>query len=179
MHAEQSRTLELFFSYSHKNERLRDKLATQLRTLERQQVLTAWHDRRITVSTEWAGQIDEHLNTADISLLLVSADFIDSDYCWDVELARAMERHEAGEARVIPVILRPCDWKHTAFAKLQALPQDAKPITTCPASTCSRWSFTVTPPDSSDRRHGIPSARGPQGKPAGGERAAWSALDTR
>ncbi len=109
MHPEQPRTLELFFSYSHKDEKLRDKLATQLRTLERQQVLTAWHDRRITAGTEWAGQIDAHLHTADIILLLVGADFIDSNYCYDIELERALERHAAGEARVIPVIVRPCD----------------------------------------------------------------------
>lgn len=126
----QSHGLGLFFSYSHKDERLRDKLAEHLRALERQQVISTWHDRRISAGTEWAGQIDNHLNTANIILLLVSAAFLNSDYCYDIELQRALERHAAGEARVIPVILRPCDWTHTAFAKLQALPADGKPVTT-------------------------------------------------
>jgi internalin A len=78
---------------------------------------------------EWASKIDEHINSAKIILLLISSDFISSDYCWEIEIARAMERHEAGEATVIPVILRPTDWKGTPFSKLQALPKNAQPIT--------------------------------------------------
>ena len=78
---------------------------------------------------EWNGQIDEHLNSAHIILLLVSSDFLASPYIHDVEVKRAMERHEAGDARVIPVIIRPCDWHTAPFGKLQALPTDAKPIT--------------------------------------------------
>ncbi len=78
---------------------------------------------------EWAGEIDQHLNSAQVILLLVSASFLASDYCYDVELKRAMERHEAGEARVIPVILRPVDWHDAPFGKLQALPRNAKPVT--------------------------------------------------
>lgn len=123
-----SKAFEIFFSYAHEDELLRDQLAKHLRNLERQQMITAWHDRCITAGKEWAGQIDQHLNTAHIILLLISVDFIDSDYCYDVELTRAMERHAAGEARVIPVILRSCDWSGTSFAKLQALPRNAKPV---------------------------------------------------
>src|SRR5436305_15151742 len=78
--------------------------------------------------TEWKDEIDNHLNTASIILLLVSPDFVASDYCYGVEVKRAMERHEAGEARVIPVILRPTDWRETPFSKLQVLPTNAKPI---------------------------------------------------
>lgn len=120
---------KVFFSYSHKDEKLRDKLATHLSILEHQNVISSWHDRRITAGEEWESQIDEHLNSAQIILLLISADFISSKYCYDIELARAMERHEAGEARVIPIVLRPTDWKGAPFAKLQALPKNAKPIT--------------------------------------------------
>ncbi len=124
--------LEVFFSYAHEDEALRDKLAKHLRNLERQKVITGWHDRQISAGTEWAGKIDVHLDSARIILLLVSPDFIDSDYCYDVELQHAMARHHAREARVIPIILRPVDWAGTPFAKLQALPKDGKPIALWP-----------------------------------------------
>jgi tetratricopeptide (TPR) repeat protein len=119
---------EIFFSYSHKDERLRDQLETHLRALEREGLVSGWHDRRITAGDEWKGAIDERLKTAKIILLLLSSDFIASDYCHDVELSCAMERHERHEARVIPVILRPCDWQHTIFARLQALPTNGRPV---------------------------------------------------
>ena len=109
---------------------LRDKLAKQLRLLERQGVIAGWHDRQISGGNEWAGEISQHLDTARIILLLISSDFLASDYCYDVELKRALERHDAREARVIPIILRPTDWRSAPFGKLQALPKDAKPITT-------------------------------------------------
>jgi tetratricopeptide (TPR) repeat protein len=124
--------LELFYSYAHEDEELRDKLETHLSMLKRQKVISQWHDRGIVAGEEWGDEIDEHLKTADIILLLVSANFLASDYCYDIELKLAMERHEAGEARVIPVILRPCDWSGAPFGKLQALPKNAKPITIWP-----------------------------------------------
>ncbi len=121
--------IEVFFSYAHEDEALRDELAKQLKLLQRQGTISTWYDRGIGAGQEWAGQIDEHLESAGIILLLVSPDFLASDYCWDVETKRAMERHEARQARVIPVILRPCDWTSAPFGQLQALPKDAKPIT--------------------------------------------------
>ena len=121
--------IEVFFSYSHKDEQLRDELAKHLSILKRQGIITAWYDREISAGTEWAGEIDAHLNTAQVILLLISADFLASDYCYDIELTRAMERHAARQARVIPVILREVDWKGAAFGKLQALPQNAFPVT--------------------------------------------------
>jgi tetratricopeptide (TPR) repeat protein len=124
-----SKSIEVFFSYSHKDEELRNELSNHLATLRRQHVITEWHDRKIGAGKEWQGQIDQHLNTADIVLFLVSSDFLASDYCYDIEISTAMKRHEAGEATVIPVILRPVDWKGAPFAKLQALPKDAKPVT--------------------------------------------------
>lgn len=121
--------IKLFYSYSHKDEGLRDQLETHLASLQRQEVITEWHDRNITGGTEWKGQIDENLERSEIILLLVSADFIASDYCYDIETKRALERHDEGSARVIPVILRACDWHGMPFQKLQAFPKDAKAIT--------------------------------------------------
>ncbi len=125
-----SEPLNVFFSYAHKDEELRDELAVHLAILKRQGKIRPWHDRQITGGQEWAGEIDDNLDAADVILLLVSPTFVASDYFWDKELKRALERHEAGEARVIPIILRPVDWTDAPFAKLQALPKNAKPVTT-------------------------------------------------
>src|SRR5690349_10195100 len=95
--------ISLFYSYSHKDEALRKRLETHLSLLQNEGVISGWHDRRIAAGTEWDGAISENLDNAGIILLLVSADFLASRYCRDVEIKRAMERHEAGTARVIPV----------------------------------------------------------------------------
>lgn len=121
--------IEVFFSYSHKDEDLRDELANHLSMLKRQGVIAAWHDREITAGSNWAGAIDDHLKSAQVVLLLISSNFLASDYCYDIELGRAMERYEAGEAVVIPIILKPCDWTTAPFGKLQALPKNALPVT--------------------------------------------------
>lgn len=121
--------VEIFYSYSHRDEKLRDQLEIHLSLLRRQGLISSWHDRRITASKEWEGEINSHLEAAHIILLLVSANFLASDYIHDVELKRAMERHESREARVVPIILRPCDWGSAPFGKLQALPRDARPVT--------------------------------------------------
>ncbi|MCW5314332.1 TIR domain-containing protein [Nostoc sp. KVJ3] len=125
-----SNAIKVFFSYSHKDEALRDELATHLQMMKRQKVIEAWHDREISAGTEWADAIDDNLNIADIILLLVSANFLASDYCYDKEMTRAMQRHETREARVVPIILKPSDWTGAPFGKLQALPKNAKPVTT-------------------------------------------------
>lgn len=122
----------VFFSYSHADEALRDQLEKQLAMLKRQGIIETWHDRRIGAGQEIDRVIDEHINTDDIILLLVSPDFIASDYCYEMELQRALERHEAREAIVIPVILRACDWRHAPFGKLLATPHDGKPVTQWP-----------------------------------------------
>ena len=123
------RPAELFFSYAHRDEDLRNELAKHLTLLRRQGVLSEWHDRQITAGSEWVGAIDHHTNSADVVLLLISADFIASDYCYDIEMRRALERHASGEARVIPVILRAVEWTGAPFGHLQALPTDARPVT--------------------------------------------------
>lgn len=124
--------ISLFFSYSHRDEALRDELEIHLSSLKRQGVIDTWHDRRIVAGEEVDHEISEHLETADVILLLVSPYFIASDYCYDIEMKRAMERHENGQARVIPVILHPCDWQATPFGKLMATPTDGKPISKFP-----------------------------------------------
>jgi len=126
--SESDRPVKLFYSYSHEDERLRDKLDNHLALLQRQGVITEWHDRQIEAGSDWAGEINAHLDSADIILMLVSDDFIASDYCYSVEMMRALERHERGEARVIPIILRPVDWESSLLGELQALPRNAKPV---------------------------------------------------
>ncbi|MCW6027151.1 toll/interleukin-1 receptor domain-containing protein [Stenotrophomonas sp. SRS1] len=118
----------VFFSYCHTDEDLRDQLEKQLSMLRRQGIIETWHDRRINAGQEIDKTIDEHINSDEIILLLVSPDFIASDYCYDKEMTRALERHELGEATVIPVILRACDWHHAPFGKLMATPKDGKPV---------------------------------------------------
>lgn len=124
--------VEIFYSYSHQDEALRDELEKQLSILKKLKIVRTWHDRKICAGHEWADDINDHLNTADIILLLISADFLASEYCYEIELDRAMKRHEAREARVIPIILRDVDWRDAPFGKLQALPSNAKPVTSWP-----------------------------------------------
>jgi TIR domain len=119
------RAIEVFYSYAHRDEPLRTELDKYLSLLQRQGVIAGWHDRHITAGTEWAGAIDAHLQRAQIILLLVSADVLASDYCYDVELQRAMARHEAGEARVIPIILRAVDWQGAPLANSKPSPKTA------------------------------------------------------
>ena len=121
--------ITVFFSYSHQDEEWLEKLRPHLASLKRQGLIKTWSDRDISAGSEWAKAIDQNLESADIILLLVSANFLASDYCWDIELNRAIARHEAGEACVIPIILKPVDWSGAPFGKLQALPKNAKPIT--------------------------------------------------
>ncbi len=132
MHSDREQALDVFFSYSHRDEELRDALEIHLALLKREGEIRTWHDRRIGAGSEWLGEIDTRLESADLVLLLISPDFIASDYCFDLEMTRALERHEAGEARVISVILRPADWQAARFARLQALPTGGKAITTWP-----------------------------------------------
>lgn len=120
--------LSLFYSYSHKDEDLRDRLEAHLATLKRQNLIQQWHDRRILPGEQWAGKIDENLEAAEIILLLISSDFIASDYCFELEMKRAIERHEANEAIVIPIALRPADCTGLPFAEIQGLPKNFKPV---------------------------------------------------
>ncbi|NEQ31761.1 MAG: SUMF1/EgtB/PvdO family nonheme iron enzyme [Leptolyngbya sp. SIO4C5] len=122
--------VEVFISYSHKDEDLRQELDAHLKILERQGYISTWHDRKILPGAAWDDEISTYLEQADLILLLVSAPFLASDYCWNVEISRAIERHEAGEAIVVPIILRPVDWEEAPFSKLQAMPKNAQPVVT-------------------------------------------------
>ena len=120
--------VEIFCCYAHHDEALLNKLKTHLSPLQREGLIDVWHDRNISAGKEWGSEISEHLNTADIILLLVSPDFMASEYCYSVEMKRAIERHDREEARVIPIILEHVYWQITPLKKLQALPTDARPI---------------------------------------------------
>ncbi len=120
--------MTIFYSYAHADESLRKDLEKHLSSLRREGLIAEWHDCDINAGMEWEREINAHLNAAQIILLLVSPDFIDSEYCYGIEMKRAMERHERGEAFVIPVILRHVYWQGAPFGKLQALPTGAKPV---------------------------------------------------
>src|SRR6266487_2188218 len=120
--------IEVFISYSHRDQALRQKLDNHLANLKRQNIITSWYDGDIKPGEELLPQIIEHLNKAQIILLLVSADFMASKFCYSIELQEAIARHDAKQARVLPIILRPTDWEGAAFEKLLMLPSDARPI---------------------------------------------------
>lgn len=121
--------VKIFFCYAHEDEELLDKLKVHLRPLQRQGLINVWHDRDISAGTVWEREISQYLNTAQIILLLISPDFMNSDYCYSIEMKRALERNERGEACVIPVILHYIHWQIEPLSNLQALPTDAKPVT--------------------------------------------------
>lgn len=124
--------LLLFYSYSHTDEEHQIALSKHLSALSTQRLIKEWHDRKISPGTEWAGQIDRNLEKAHIILLLISADFLSSPYCRDVEMACALRRHHGGEARVVPVIVRDVDWEGTPIADLQAVPTNGRAVTLWP-----------------------------------------------
>ncbi|MBK7692336.1 MAG: toll/interleukin-1 receptor domain-containing protein [Bacteroidetes bacterium] len=118
----------IFISYSHKDEKDRLKLEDHLKILQRLGLISIWTDRKIAPGEEWKGQIDNNINNARIILLLISSNFLASDYCFDIEMKTALKRHKNNETTAIPIILRDCLWQISEFAKLQALPLDGKPI---------------------------------------------------
>jgi hypothetical protein len=120
--------LRLFLSYSHADEDMKTELDKSLIMLKRSGKIDVWQDRELLPGEEWDDTIKKELATADIILLLVSVDFNNSQYIWDKELAVAMQRQEKGEARVIPVILRACEWQEMPYGKLQALPKGGVPV---------------------------------------------------
>ena len=120
--------LNIFLSYAHEDEAMKVLLDRHLIMLKRSDKINVWQDRQIMAGSEWDESITKELAAADIILLLISVDFNNSQYIWDKELAVALQRHENNEARVIPIILRTCEWSEMPYAKLQALPTGAKPI---------------------------------------------------
>lgn len=120
--------IEIFFSYAHEDEDLMNDVRRQFIIFERKGLIIKWHDRKIPPGQEWEKHIDSKLREAEIILLSVSPSFIESKYCYDIEVREALKRHDANEAHVIPIILRPCAWEEAPFSKLQALPKDGRPV---------------------------------------------------
>ena len=124
--------ISLFYSYSHEDEKYRDQLEKHLSVLKKEGYIDEWHDRKISPGSNWEEDINRELIKADIILLLISSNFLASNYCYDVETVTALEMHENGQAVVIPIIIQPCLWNISKLAKngkLQVLPKDGRPIT--------------------------------------------------
>ncbi|MBL8522826.1 MAG: TIR domain-containing protein [Betaproteobacteria bacterium] len=120
--------MRIFISYSHKDSSYKDDLVEHLSPLVREGVVTTWHDREIQAGEGWQGKIDEELDRADIILLLISSSFIASNYCYEIEMQKAIAGHTTGQKLVIPIVIRPCDWSNAPFSNLQAVPTDARAI---------------------------------------------------
>lgn len=120
--------VEIFLSYAREDQKLLNELLKHLAILKRTGMAILWQDQDISAGTVWRKTLDKHMDTADIILLLISSDFIASDFCYSIEMQRAMKRHARHEACVIPVILRATDWHDAPFTILQALPKNAKPV---------------------------------------------------
>lgn len=118
----------IFISYSHKDEALRHELDKHLIMLKRQNLVDVWTDHCIRPGEALDAAISDGLEASSVILLLVSVDFLASDYCYSVELERALQKQLNGEAAVVPVILRPCEWHHSPLGKLKAIPADGKPV---------------------------------------------------
>lgn len=123
---------KVFFSYSHDDETHRNELEKHLATLKHQGLIESWHDRRLIAGTNVNTEIDANLADSDIVLLLVSASFLASNYCYGIEMQQALQRRKEGVCQVIPVIVRPCDWMNTPLGQLLAVPRDGKAITIWP-----------------------------------------------
>lgn len=125
-----AKSLDMFIAYSREDEQYRVLLEKHLVGLERQGLINPWHDGKIEAGKEWEAEIEVRLSQADIILLLISVDFLSSDYCYHIEMEKALKRHTDGEAEVIPIIVRPCHWEDSPFSKLQVLPNKGKAIST-------------------------------------------------
>ncbi|SMD13878.1 TIR domain-containing protein [Primorskyibacter flagellatus] len=121
--------MRAFISYSHRDSSALERLHVHLAALRREGRIEAWFDREILAGSVLDDEIRSELEVADLFLLLVSPDFIASDYCVEQEMRRALERHDAGDARVVPIIVEPCDWASmNALRRLKAVPVDGKPV---------------------------------------------------
>jgi tetratricopeptide (TPR) repeat protein len=121
--------LRIFYSYAPSDTQQQIKLEKHLSAWGRRGIISSWYNRAILPGSDWKQEINEHLDTADIILLLISPDFMASDYCYGIEMQRALERHASKEAYVIAVIVRPVSWTGTPIEQLPVLPLNEKPIT--------------------------------------------------
>ena len=104
---------QVFYSYSHEDAELRQKLGAHLATLKHQGKMVEWHDRKIKPGSDWSAEISAQLQSAHLVLLLISADFLNSEYCFGIEVEQAFERLKLGEVTVVPILLRPCLWERS------------------------------------------------------------------
>src|SRR5437762_624816 len=116
----------------YKDKIILEELIKHLSSLKQQGYILYSYGRMVSPGKETSHEIDNYLNKADIILLMISPDFINSDYYYNGQMQHALKRHNSGEARVIPIILRPVDWKVTPLGELQPLPTDGKPISIWP-----------------------------------------------
>ncbi len=121
--------LSIYIAYAWADERVEREIETHLQMLPQQAPIATWRADMISPGKEWQPEIDSHLQDARIILLLVSQHAMQDELLFQIEMRGAMQRYAAGAARVIPILLSPCDWQQAPFAKLLALPKPAKPIT--------------------------------------------------
>ena len=123
----------VFYSYSHEDRELRKDLSRCLAPLVQRNKIVEWYDRDIEPGADWAHEISERMDSADLILLLLSQSYLASEYCFGIEADKALARLKRGEAKVVPILLKPCLWDESRFSDLQFLPRDTKPITSCAA----------------------------------------------
>lgn len=123
-----TKEIKVFLSYSHADEKYKEELDKHFAALKRSDKVETWNDRELQAGTKFDDDIKSHLNQDDIIILLISSDFIASDYCYNIEMQRAIERANNNECKVIPIIVRPCLWTETPIKDILALPKDGKPI---------------------------------------------------
>jgi hypothetical protein len=121
--------IKAFVSCAQEDRELQKRFVRSLIPLMRKKNIELY-DGIVSAGTEWQPVINTYLNSCQLILLLISPDFLASDYCCSQEMQRAVDRHDSGEVLVIPIILRPTDWHDAPFSKLQVLPTDGKPVTT-------------------------------------------------
>jgi hypothetical protein len=127
-----------FISYAHEDRSFKDTLLIHLAVLMRRHLIESWDDSLIEVGSDWRAAIEKALDTCNLALLLVSPDFLASEFIHSVELKRVLDRREREGIRVVPIILRPCLWTSEPIGTLQALPEDGTPIITFPPETGAR-----------------------------------------
>lgn len=119
---------KIFISYAHKDELYKEELIEHMSGLRRAGIINEWNDRKIVAGQNWSEEISNNLTSSNIILFLISASFMNSDYCMGVEVKTALEMHARGEAQLIPIIIRAVDWTDSEISKIQGLPKDARPI---------------------------------------------------
>ena len=131
-HRKSKSPIKIFCSYSHRDKKLKEDFDVHLKILQRQGMIKSWSNLEIRPGAEWKKEIKSHLQEADVIVLLVSAYFLASDYCYEKEMLLALDQHRTGKSRVIPVYIRPCYSGSTPFSELQGLPRNGMPVTSWP-----------------------------------------------